>query len=119
VSLAGDRLALMQALGDLEWVTGFQYPPNGGYKSGDAWPLVTRIDYPNRFGGVVFWEVLVVLHADVATAEMLMDTHIPAVRTALVRNRDLVITSVTPRLLQFEQGSALIVAVIAGTREES
>lgn len=118
MSFADDRLALKQSLADIEWVKAYQYPPGGGgYAPGDAWPLVSRIDYPNKFGGLVQWEVLVVLNADVPTAERLMDAHVPGIREAL--SRQMSIRSVTPRLLQFENGSALIVAVIAGTREET
>ena len=116
MTLAADRQAFKLALDAVAWVNAFQYPPNGGYTSGDAWPLVTRVEYPNRFGGVVRWEVFVVLSSDVSTAEQLMDAHTPAIRAALAPLMS--VTSMEPRLLQFENGSALTVAVIAGTREE-
>lgn len=116
MSLSADRQTFADALNVLEWVKAFPYPPNGGYRSGDAWPLCSRIDYPNKFGGVVRWEVFVVLHADIATAEVLLDEHLPSLRAAL--GPHMTIRSVEPRLLQFETGSALAVAVIAGTREE-
>ena len=117
MSLAADRLAFKQALDTVAWVTAFQYPPNGGYASGDAWPLVSRINYPDKFGGLVAWEIFIVLHADVATSEQLLDAHMPALRAAVAPL--MTVTSVEPRLLQFESGSALAVVVIAGTREET
>jgi hypothetical protein len=116
MSLQTDREAFAAALNTVDGVTAFAYPPDGGYRSGDAWPLVSDISYPNKFGGIVRWEIYVVLHSDIATAERLLDSKLPALRAALAP--ELAITTVTPRFLQFESGPALAVVVIAGSREE-
>lgn len=85
-------------------------------KSGDAMVRLERINYPNRFGGVVTWQVLLILPQDVATAEKYLEDKVPGVVAAL--SQEMVVSSVTPRELILNDGVRLPCVSIEGTREE-
>jgi hypothetical protein len=85
-------------------------------KSGDAMVRRAGTVYPpNSFGGVVTWQVLVVLPQDLRAAQMFLDDVIPLVAVAISPELD--VTSVTPQQLAFAD-TLVPGAVIEGKREE-
>jgi hypothetical protein len=85
-------------------------------KAGDAMVRLDRINYPNAFGGVVTWQVWVVLPQDVQSAEKYLDSKVPPLVTALAE--EMVVASVTPGQLALDTDVVLGVS-IEGTREEN
>lgn len=84
-------------------------------KSGDGMVRLERINYPNPFGGVVTWQVLVILPQDLATAEKWLDEKLPLLVEAV--GNELVVQSATPQQLALDTGNVPCV-VIEGFREE-
>jgi hypothetical protein len=84
-------------------------------KAGDAMVRLDRITYPNAFGGVATWQVLVLLPQDIATAEKYLEEKIPALVEALAEQMS--IRTITPQQLALETGSVPCV-IVEGTREE-
>ncbi|WP_323792419.1 hypothetical protein [Nocardioides sp.] len=87
----------------------------GDTSPGTVYPRVERIDYPNAFGGVVFYNVVLVLPQDYAEAEQYLEQKLPDLKGALEPH--LVITSVQPQRLQLDGIGVLPVAFINGHRE--
>lgn len=77
---------------------------------------LARIAYPNKFGGMVTWQVLILLPQDLATAEKYLESKVPSVVAEL--GPEMTVTSVTPQEVVFDTGVKLPCAVIEGTREE-
>lgn len=75
-----------------------------------------RTEYPNRFGGVVYWQVSLRLSQDVVTAEKWMDQNLPDLVEAI--GEELVVTSATPVDIAFD-GGAVPGIVIEGHRSEN
>lgn len=110
--------AVRQALADAaNAVAEFNCSPyfRAATKPGSAHVRLDRIEYPNRFGGICYWQVVVILPQDMTSAEKYIDEHIPALRSALAD--ELVVTSVTPQQIVFD-GPALPCVFIEGWREE-
>lgn len=84
-------------------------------KPGDAMVRRAGTVYPNVLGGVVTWQVLIVLPQDLATAQKYLDEKVPLIVAAL--QGELHITSATPQQLAFDTG-LVPGAVIEGQREE-
>lgn len=82
---------------------------------GNAAVRLDHTEYPNRFGGVDHWHVIVLLPQKLGDAEKWMDQHRPALHEAL--NDELVITSIGVQQITVEAGTALLCAVIQGHRE--
>lgn len=74
-----------------------------------------RVEYPNRFGGVAHWALVLVGPQDAASAEHYFEEKLPPLREAV--GMHLAVTSVTPSLVDFGAG-AIPCAVISGHREE-
>lgn len=74
-----------------------------------------RTEYPNRFGGVAFWDLYVVGPQDFGASETYFETVVPQLVEALAPV--LAVTVVTYQLTDFGQGS-IPTAVISGHREE-
>lgn len=74
-----------------------------------------RIEYPNRFGGIAYWEVLVLLPSDVAAAQKQAETLIPALYAAL--RPHLAVDRATFGQTQLGTTASNVV-LIAGHREE-
>lgn len=83
---------------------------------GTAYVRRDRIEYPNRLGGVGYWDLVVVLPQDYAAAEKWFDTHIPAVVEAV--SIELAVDRVTPQRLEIAGVGVLPVVFISGHREE-
>ncbi|KAA1424314.1 hypothetical protein [Nocardioides antri] len=84
-------------------------------KPGDGMVRRERTNYPNPFGGIVTWQVIVALPQDLAAAEKYLDEHLPDLVEAI--QESLVVTSTTPQQLALDTG-AVPVVVIEGHREE-
>ena len=84
-------------------------------KAGEGMVRHDRTAYPNRFGGVVTWQVLVLLPQDIAAAEKYLEDKAPALLEAV--SDHLVITSMAPQQLALDTGQVPCV-VIEGHREE-
>lgn len=85
-------------------------------KAGTGMVRLDRIDYPDVFGGLVTWHVLVVLPGDIAQAEKYLEDKGPALVAAL--SEHMAVRTVTPQQIQIEGAQIVPVVVIAGTREE-
>ncbi|WP_036517077.1 hypothetical protein [Nocardioides sp. J54] len=76
-----------------------------------------RTDYPNAFGGLVTWWVVVVLPQDMRAAEEWLDENGAALREAVAE--ELIVRSMYPQQLALTDGSAVLAVVIEGQREEA
>lgn len=76
---------------------------------------LNRTEYPNRFGGVAFWDLYVIGPQDQGAAERYFEAVVPELRAAL--EPVLAVTSVTYQRTDFGEG-AIPTAVISGHREE-
>ena len=109
------RQALADAASSVEGVSCSPYFTQTT-RAGDAMVRLDHVDYPNPFGGVVTWQVAVVLPQDTGLAERFTDSHVPALVAAL--GEQMVVQRVTPAQLALETGS-LPVLFIEGIREEN
>lgn len=83
---------------------------------GAAMVRLDRIEYPNPFGGVCYWNVVVMLPQDQQAAEQYIEQHIPAVRDAIAP--ELVIDRIQPTRLDIPGVGVLSTVFISGHREE-
>lgn len=84
-------------------------------RPGAAFVRLERVEYPNPFGGVAHWQIVVVLDQDLATAEKFIESQLPALVEAL--QPVLVVTSATPQRMEFPDAGALPCVFINGHRE--
>lgn len=84
-------------------------------KPGQGMVRFERTDYPNAFGGLVTWQVVVLLPQNIAQAERWLDENGPALRTAVAE--ELVVRSMTVAQVVIDEG-AVPAVVIEGNREE-
>jgi hypothetical protein len=99
-------------------VTGVKVTPyhTGATKAGAGGVQLDRIEYPNRFGGVCFWQVVILLPPDIAAAEKQADALIPLLYDAL--SPVLAVTSVAFDRIQLDNsGATLPCVIVAGHRE--
>lgn len=85
-------------------------------RPGSAMVRLDRIEYPNAFGGICHWNVIVMLPQDQAQAEQWIDNHKTALREAIAE--ELVITSIQPQRLETKTAGVLLCVFINGHREE-
>ena len=83
---------------------------------GTAYVRLDHVEYPNRFGGVAFWDLVVILPQDYAAAERYVEEKVPAIREAIQEH--LAIDRVTPQQLQISGVGTLPAVFINGHREE-
>lgn len=83
---------------------------------GTVYPRLERIDYPNAFGGVAHWNVVLVLPQQHAEAERYLEEILPDLKAAL--DPVLAVTGVTLNRLQLDGVGTLPVAFINGHREQ-
>ncbi len=84
--------------------------------TGHAFVRLERIDYPNKFGGVRLWNVVVLLPQDPSKAEVWLEEYLPPLREALTPHLD--VTSVVPQQLNITGVGVLPCVFINGNREE-
>jgi hypothetical protein len=109
------RTALAAAASSVDGLTGHPYYVQTT-EPGHVWVRLDRIEYPNRFGGVAHWNVVLILPADLDASEQYLETHGPALRDAL-RN-ELVVTTITPQRIEIPGVGVLPCAFFNGHREE-
>lgn len=83
---------------------------------GHAFVRLERIEFPNRFGGLGHWNVIVVLPQDMAQAEKYLEQVVPGLLTALAPH--LTIREVVPQRLSITGVGDLPCVFINGHREE-
>lgn len=84
-------------------------------KPGTVWVRLERTDYPNPFGGVTFWNVVMVLPQGQEAAEKFLEEHQAPLVKALEPH--LVITSVVPQRVDIPGAGILPCAFFNGHRE--
>lgn len=84
-------------------------------KAGQGYVRLDTVNYPNATGGVVTWQVCVLLPQDIATAEKWLAEKAFAVANAV--NDHMRVRSYQPVQL-LTDGGALPAVVIEGTREQ-
>lgn len=82
---------------------------------GNVLVRLNRTEYPNRFGGVAFWDLYVMGPQDQAASETYFEGVIPLIRAAL--EPVMAVTAVNYQRTDFGEG-AVPTAVISGHREE-
>lgn len=75
-----------------------------------------RTDYPDKFGGICVWQVVIILTTDVAAAEKWLEAHQGALVAAL--RPEMTVRSVTQQQLPLDGGQLVPAVFIEGTREE-
>lgn len=85
-------------------------------RTGEGMVRLDRIEYPNVFGGVCTWQVLVSVPQDIESAERWLDQNGSALRGAVAE--ELLVTSMSIQQLALNDGSAVLSVVIEGNREE-
>ncbi len=75
-----------------------------------------HIEWPNRLGGVGYWQIFVMLPADHTDAEQFITDKAQPLYAAV--RPELIVTAIRPQHTQFEPGGpALPTLVVEGTRE--
>lgn len=108
------RTELKAAANTVEGISAHEHVV-GDTDPGTVYPRLDRIEYPNAFGGVAHWNVVLVLPQDYAEAEQYVEQKVPALKAAL--DPHLVITAVVLQRLQLDGVGTLPVAFINGHRE--
>lgn len=111
--------AVRQALADAaSTVAGVTCSPYfiGTTQAGAAMVRLDRIEYPNPFGGICHWNIVLLLPQDQAAAEKYTDDVVPLVRDAL--SDHLVITQIQPQRLDLPGHGVLPCVFINGHREQ-
>ncbi|KRF19660.1 hypothetical protein [Nocardioides sp. Soil796] len=116
MSAAEVRQALADAASTVEGITCFPYYKQMT-KPGGACVRKDRTEYPNDFGGVNTWQVVVILPQDQAAAEKFMDEKTPLLVAAL--SPEMRVTEAYPTVTVLpDGGSAVNTVLIQGNREE-
>ncbi len=84
-------------------------------KQGAGYVRLDQIAYPNPFGGVCTWQILINLPTGLADAEEFIDDKLPALRAALAD--EVTVRMVRPITLQFDTVQVPALEIQA-TREE-
>ncbi|WP_340540421.1 hypothetical protein [Nocardioides sp. GXZ039] len=108
------RTEIAEAANAVEEITAHTYVVPD-LEPGTVYPRLSRTDYPNRFGGIAHWSVVLVLPQDLAEAEQYLERMQPLLIEALAPV--LPITSVEPQRLQLDGVGVLPVAFFNGHRE--
>lgn len=83
--------------------------------AGQGWVNLARIDYPNPFGGVATWHVVIPLPADLAVSEQWLDAHAETIRAAVAS--EMAVRNLTPTNLVMPAGATVPALLIEGQRE--
>ena len=108
------REDIAYAASEVPGITGHPYVV-GDTDPGTVYPRIDRIEYPNPFGAVVHFNVVLVLPQDLAEAERYLEENLPDLKAALEPH--LVLTTVQPQRLDIPGVGVLPVAFINGHRE--
>ena len=110
----GTREDIASAASTVEGIKAHPYYVQGT-APGHTYVRLERIEYPNPFGGVARFNVVVVLPQDLAQAEQFLEAKVPMLREAVAEH--LVITSVVPQRLEITGVGIVPCAFINGHRE--
>lgn len=83
--------------------------------AGDASIRLAETNYPNRFGGIVTWEVVIGLPQDVATAEKWIDARAAEIRAAVADA--MTVRRIYPARSTYDTTQTNVL-IVEGTREE-
>lgn len=108
------RAELATALNAVEGIRAHAYYEQGT-RAGLAYVRLERIEYPNPFGGVARWSVVVILPQDLAKAERFVEDNLPALHEAV--DPHLAITSAELQRINFDSSGVLLALIITGHRE--
>jgi hypothetical protein len=89
------------------------YYTQGG-RSGSGNVTLTRVEYPNPFGGIGYWEVIVLLPVDIESAQRQAETLLPLLYGAM--DGVLAVTSVSFGTTSQDNRSGQPCLIIAGHR---
>jgi hypothetical protein len=112
--------AVRQALADAaNTVAGVDVVPyfRQAYEPGQGSVRLDRVEYPNRFGGVAYWWVIVAVGSDLADAEAKADTLAPALVAAIDAANVMVVQAARHTQVTLPDGSGVPAVVIEGFRE--
>lgn len=108
------RQELAEAASSVEGLTGSPYFVQTT-TPGTVLVRLDRIDFPNNFGGVAFWSLVLIGPQDIAASETYFAEKVPALREALAPH--LAVTAMTPELIDLGLGPSPC-AVLTGHRED-
>lgn len=108
------REDLANALSTVVGITGNEYVV-GTFTPGTAYPRLDRVEYPNPFGGVAHWNVIVVLPQGIAESEKYVEMNLPSLKEALEPH--LVITAAQMGRLSIPNTGEVPALFINGHRE--
>lgn len=106
---------LASAASEVEDITAHPFYVQGT-RAGHAYIRRDRVEYPDKFGSVGWWNVVVVLPSDQAKAEMFLEDHLPLLRAALAPH--MTVTEAVPQRLNIPGVGDLLCVFINGHREE-
>lgn len=109
------RQELADAASSVAGITAHPYYVQGT-EAGHAYVRLERTDYPNPFGGVRKWNVVVLLPQDMAAAEHFLEDKQPALYAALKDH--MAISEAVPQRLNITGIGDLPALFINGHREE-
>ena len=109
------RDLLAAAASEVDGLTGHAYFASVT-TAGNVLVRLERTEYPNKFGGVCHWNLVLILPQDQKTAEQFAEEKVPLLRAAAAPH--LVITSVVPQQLKIDGLGVLPTVFINGHREE-
>lgn len=109
------RTDLAEAAATVVGLTAHEYVV-GDTNPGTVYPRLERIEYPNAFGGIAYWNVVLVLPQELDQAEKYLEQKLPALKAAIEPH--LVVTSVALQRLQLDGVGTLPVAFVNGHREQ-
>jgi hypothetical protein len=109
------RKQLAEAASKVDGVTCLPYYVQST-EPGAAMVRLERIDYPNPFGGVCHWSLVVVLPQDMEAAERYVEDKVPSIIAAI--EHLIVVTQVQPQRLGLVDGSVVLAVFINGHREQ-
>lgn len=81
---------------------------------GSGWIRLDRIEYPDRFGGVAWWEVVVVCPQDQELAVAFMDDRVDALVAAL--RDEMTVTAVHPYAVDLAEVGRVPAFILEGHR---
>lgn len=116
MSMEDVRLELANAAAGAAGVTAAHPYFTGDTAAGTVFVRLERIEYPNPFGGVAFWNVVLILPQDPGDTERFLADYLPELKAAL--DPHLVITSVRPERIDLPGVGVLPCAFFNGHREE-
>lgn len=82
---------------------------------GQGWVRLDRTDYPDIFGGIDTWQVLIVVSTNDAVAEQWIEANIPDLLGAL--RHQMIVRQTSLRSYPTPEKQVIPVLVIEGTRE--